>query len=121
MRRAVKRRISVDIRQDNARPCIDPEVWDRVWDFGVDEVGDEDDPEMPLGDDSMHLDPVDALTEAQQEEEEAEQGIVCSDLTPKEINEIAEAVHQHNQRLIHNERRCDEKRRRVCVRKSRRI
>jgi hypothetical protein len=29
----------------------------------------------------MHLDPVDALTEAQQEEEEAEQGIVRSDLT----------------------------------------
>jgi hypothetical protein len=27
----------------------------------------------------MHLDPVDALTEAQQEEEEAEQGIVRSD------------------------------------------
>jgi hypothetical protein len=25
------------------------EMWDRVWDFGVDEVGDEDDPEMPLG------------------------------------------------------------------------
>jgi hypothetical protein len=47
----------------------------------------------------MHLDPVDALTEAQQEEE-AEQGMIRSDLTPVEINEIAEAVHQHNQRLI---------------------
>jgi hypothetical protein len=33
------------------------------------------------GDDSMHLDPVDALTEAQQEEEEA-RGMVRSDLTP---------------------------------------
>jgi hypothetical protein len=57
-------------------------IWrcDRVWDLGstrsaMRTTGD------ASGDDSMHLDPVDALTEAQQEEEEAEQGIVRSDLT----------------------------------------
>jgi hypothetical protein len=135
-RRAVKRRIDVDIGQDDAPPCIDAGMWDRVWDFGDDEAceaggeaceaggeaGDEDAPEMPLGDDSMQLDPVDALAEAQQEAEEAaEQGIDYSNLTPVEIKEIAKAVHQHNQRLVHNERRCMEKKGRVGARKLRRI
>jgi hypothetical protein len=57
------------------------------------------------------------LTEAQQEEEEAEQGMIRSDLAP-EINEIAEAVHQHNQRYTTSDGVVE---RRVCVRKSRRI
>jgi hypothetical protein len=32
-----------------------------------------------------------------------------SDLTPVEINEIAEAVHQHNQRLIQQATVCGER------------
>jgi hypothetical protein len=47
-RRAAKRRISIDIQQEDARPCIDMEMGQGVG-LWVDEVGDEDDPEMPLG------------------------------------------------------------------------
>ena len=114
-RRVVKWGTPVDVRQGDSSHCIDDETWGRLWDFGDGEGVDADAPTMPLGDDSMQLDPVDAKEDAILEANEAlEQGF---ELSETDRTEIAAAVRQHNERLLQNELRCVAKRRRVCHRR----